>query len=148
MARPRKRGLFKRLTDALLEDVLMRPRADDAAAAAPPPSRVPSADAAAPSRATAGRRDLAHAAFQGRIAELLEQGQSAVAGRMQFVDLEAIKAELGERWQTIADKVREVTQRTIERRLAPGDAFVAYDDDTYLLLFANLTEAQARIKSM
>src|SRR5215831_6586171 len=143
MARPRKRGLLKRLTDALLEDVLMRPRASDDATPPPPTSAEPP-----PSRAATGRRDLAHAAFQGRIAELLEQGQSAVAGKMQFVDLEAIKAELGERWQTIADKVREVTQRTIERRLAPGDAFVAYDDDTYLLLFANLTEAQARIKSM
>jgi hypothetical protein len=136
MASAGKRGLLKRLTGALFEG-----------AAGATPASEPSATATPPAPARGNRRDLAHAAFQGRIAELLEQGQAAVAGKLQFVDLDAIKAELGERWQIIADKVREVTQRTIERRLAPGDAYVAYDDDSYLLLFANLTEAQARIKA-
>ncbi len=132
MAVPEKRGLFKRLTGALF--------------GAASEARSPGAAATAVQRGR--RRELAHATFQQRIAELLEQRSNAVAGKMQFVDLEAIKAELGERWQTIADKVREVTERTIQRRLAPEDAYVAYDQDNYLLLFANLSEAQARIKAM
>ncbi|HUA52906.1 MAG TPA: hypothetical protein VMB81_12130 [Candidatus Sulfotelmatobacter sp.] len=135
MAGPDRRGLFKRLAEALFDDVLHRTPAAPDSVPEPAPPR------------SDKRREIAHAAFQGRIAELLEQGHLAVAGKLQFVDLEAIKAELGERWQVIADKVREVTQRTIERRLAPGDAYVAFDDDSYLLLFANLNEAQARIKA-
>jgi len=137
MASPDNRGLFKRLTDALFDDV-----------AHPPPPEPPPPSPAAAKRASAGRRDLAHAGFQARLAELLEQGHSAVAGKLQLVDLDAIKAELGPRWQGIGDKVREVTERTIRRRLAPEDAYVAFDGDSYLLVFANLTEAQARIKAM
>jgi hypothetical protein len=142
MASSDKRGLFKRLTDALFDDVAHQPVVAEAQpnrAAAPNPAAHPS---------STSRRELAHAIFQGRVAELLEQGHTAVVGKMQFVDLDAIKAELGERWQIIADKVREVTERTIQRRLAPTDAYVAFDGDSYLLVFADLTEPQARIKAM
>ena len=141
MASPDKRGLFKRLTDALFDDVSHgdAPDADAEGAAVAATETAP--------RVGASRRDHAHTSFQTRIAELLEQGR-AVAGKIQLVDLDAIKAELGERWQSIGDKVREVTERTIQRRLAPDDAYVAFDGNSYLLVFANLTEAQARIKAM
>ena len=138
---PDNRGLFKRLTDALFDDVAHQQPAD--AAAAPDAT-----DAPAAKRPRGGHRDLAHGAFQARIAELIEQGAPAIASKIQLVDLDAIKAELGERWQVIGDKVREVTERTIRRRLAPEDAYVAFDGDSYLLVFANLTEPQARIKAM
>lgn len=139
MASSDKRGLFKRLTASLFDDV-----AHGSSAAGPAPATT----AASTPQPGTSRRELAHAIFQGRVAELLEQGHAAVVGKMQFVDLDAIKAELGERWQSIADKVRETTERTIQRRLAPSDAYVAFDDDSYLLVFADLTEAQARIKAM
>src|SRR5271170_4251348 len=122
MASPDKRGLFKRLTDRLFDDVAQGAAPDAAAdgTVAAPAEPAP--------RTSASRRDLAHATFQDRVAELLQQGR-AVAGKIQMVDLEAIKAELGERWHSIGDKVREVTLRTIQRRLAPKDAYVAFDGD-------------------
>src|SRR4051794_16696167 len=113
MVEPDKRGLFKRLTEALFEDVEQ---------AAMPAGVTTDPDKPAPTRA--GRHDVAHAQFQSRIDALLLTGEPAVAGKIQFVDLDAIRAELGDRWTEIAGKAREITERTIQRRLAPDDAMV------------------------
>src|SRR5260221_9398747 len=99
MVEPDKCGLFKRLTEALFEDV---EQGADAAA-------TPAAGRHAPARAN--RHDVAHAQFQSRIDALLLTGKPAVAGKIQFVDIDAIRAELGDRWTEIPDKAHEITQR-------------------------------------
>lgn len=160
MANSDKRGLFKRLTEALFEDVEQTATAASATAASATAAAASSAidDVAArlaedrmPAAPAPGRRmlaDAAHAAFQARIADALQGDRPMVAGKMQFVDLDAIKADLGGRWEGVVDKVHQITEKVLQRRLTDRDAYVAYDGNSYLLLFADLTEAQARVKAM
>lgn len=88
-----------------------------------------------------------HANFETRLAQILEQGRNGVAGKLQLLDLDEIKRRAGDRWASIADKAYVIAEQVINKRLAPSDVMAPFDGDSYVILFAELTEEQARMKS-
>ncbi len=173
MAGSERKGLFKRLTEALFEEV-------DGPAAAPP-SRAPAVPISTTSATSsltnattneeplvpnpfAGEDDQAEmweaamalqreertakaqAAFENRLTELTDDQKIGSAGKMSLFGLEDIKAELGDRWAGMAERARLVAEQVITRRMAANDVYAPFDEDSFLILFADLSEEQAAIK--
>lgn len=165
MAGTERRGLFKRLTEALFEDVKAPPAPPPARAAAtttetsrttPEEAMVPNplplgedeADLweAAMAQQREERTVKAQAAFENRLTELTEDQKPGSAGKLSLFGLDDIKAELGDRWESIAERARLVAEQVISRRMAPNDVYAPFDEDSFLILFADLSEEQAAIK--
>src|SRR4029077_10036287 len=62
-----------------------------------------------------------------------------------LLQLDHIRTELGARWPAAAERVRDIAEQVLTRRLAPIDVFAPLDEGSYLILFAALTEDEARL---
>ncbi|WP_341913320.1 hypothetical protein [Ferrovibrio terrae] len=69
------------------------------------------------------------------------------ASNLQVVGLQAIRDTLADQWQERRDKINQIVDSAIRRRLEPGDAHFHLDNDDYLVLFLHLTHAQAKAKA-
>lgn len=89
----------------------------------------------------------ATAAFQARLNRVMQEPTKAVAGKLQLLDLDDVREKLGDRWENAARKARIIAEQVIARRLAPSDVVAPYDDNSFVVLFAELSEEQARMKA-
>ena len=161
MAEDRPRGLFKRLADSLFEDVqaTAEPEGEEAvaeldsaeAAAAdlivaemgtPPPAAAQSSSLRAPAALAA-----AQAAFEVRLQRIIADNPKATAGKLQLLDLESLKEAVGERWQEVAERAAGIAEQVISHRLAASDVFAPHEETGFIMLFAELNEQQAKLKS-
>jgi EAL domain-containing protein (putative c-di-GMP-specific phosphodiesterase class I)/GGDEF domain-containing protein len=177
MADNRKPGLFKRLTEALFEEVEQpeevvvapEPPPEPEPEPEPPPKPVdtrPDIVGDAPPRArvdtdqmrpalpplpetlhSPAEMAVATADFQERLNKVLAGDAPVIAGRMQFLQLDDIKAHFGDKWAEMAKKAYTIAEQVINNRLSPTDVCAPYDDENYIILFAELTEEQARLKA-
>ena len=69
------------------------------------------------------------------------------AGRLQFIGLDAIRDELGSRWPAFADRVFDIAEKTISKRIAECDVFSRDENDNFVICFAQLDEAEASFKA-
>jgi len=127
-------GLFKRI---FRRD---SPLADDIEAAAPEPPK--------PHHDSTGLADLigTEMHFLTQLEDTLLHHADVATGRVHLVGLEKIREHFGDDWPTVVDKVHEIAQSTIERRLMPGDFHVRYYDLNYMVVFASLSRDQALLK--
>jgi GGDEF domain-containing protein len=176
----RPRGLFKRLSEALFEEVkhdgttpaadapeseaapetagesdveidFLEP-ADEAVEPAPPPEVDLIAQMDEEAKAEAPRRSAvetaaAHAKFESRLNRVMQDRPQSIVGKMQMLDLDALRAQVGDRWQQVADRAAAIAQQVISHRLAPTDVFAPYEDNGFIMLFAELNEQQAKLKA-
>jgi hypothetical protein len=76
-----------------------------------------------------------------------ERRNESVAGaHFSLVGLGELKEELGDRWPQLAARVHELAEVVIRRHLTRGDVFDAHGEEGYVILFTQLTEAQAAFK--
>lgn len=85
--------------------------------------------------------------FAAKLQEVLEKGDKGSAGKLQLLNLDEIKREAGDRWEQMAEKAQAIAEQVIRHRLAPSDIVAPYDDHSFIVLFAELTEEQARLKA-
>ena len=71
---------------------------------------------------------------------------SAPGARLSLVGLADVRERLGDRWQELSDRVHELAEVVIRRHLMRGDVFEAHGDDGYMVLFAQLSPAEAEFK--
>jgi GGDEF domain-containing protein len=123
------------------------------AAAAPPPSaELAVADEVAPSPAAlpkeASSLAIEQTHFAARLQEIVSTAPGhGAAGKLQLLNLDELKKGAGDKWEAMAERARHVAQQVISHRLAPSDILAPYDDDSFVVLFAELTEEQARMKA-
>lgn len=129
--RKEKKSFFRRLADALFEE--------EAA-----PADVPKPAARGPQEPAP---DLQQQEFEQRLSRLVEQQGEAVVARLQFLDMDRLRAAVGDQWQEVARSARRVTEHVITQRLAPGDVFTPQGENGYLLLFSGLSPEESRLKS-
>ncbi|HZZ88170.1 MAG TPA: hypothetical protein VFE13_07520 [Caulobacteraceae bacterium] len=73
--------------------------------------------------------------------------EDAIAGaHFSLVGLADLREQLGERWPQLAARVHDLAEAVIRRHLSRGDVFDAHGEDGYVILFTQLTEAQAEFK--
>ena len=161
MADDRPRGLIKRLTESLFEEVKPAAEPEPGEETAPEEGSETAPDdlitdamgmpaaAAAPGSAVRSPAVLAaaQAAFEVRLLRIVEDNPKATAGKLQLLDLDSLKAAVGERWQEVADRASAIAEQVIQHRLAPSDVFAPYEETSFVMLFAELNEQQAKLKS-
>ncbi len=85
--------------------------------------------------------------FAAKLQEVVGKGDKGSAGKLQLLNLDEIKREAGDRWEQMAEKAHTIAEQVIRHRLAPSDVLAPYDDNSFIVLFAELTEEQARLKA-
>ncbi|WP_193369704.1 response regulator transcription factor [Pelagibius marinus] len=70
-----------------------------------------------------------------------------VAGRVQLLGLDELKATMGERWKRHGEMVLSLIEQTLEKRLAPTDVYQRDSRDNFTICFAELSEADAAFKA-
>ncbi|HEY1837020.1 MAG TPA: hypothetical protein VGG36_05135 [Rhizomicrobium sp.] len=76
----------------------------------------------------------------------VETGPTASAGKIQVLDLAALKARIGSKWMRMAEPVEQFFEAAIKRNLGPGDAFYRSDELSYLVVFRGLSAEEAELK--
>lgn len=84
--------------------------------------------------------------FEEHLRGLVGKDAKPLAGKVNFIGLSKIKEKLGDRWPKLAERADEITRKAIERRLIRADVYTRYKELHYLIIFANLTEDQAKLK--
>lgn len=85
--------------------------------------------------------------FKARLSETVRHGLPNTAGKMQVVRLNRISDTLGGKWPTIQERVMQIAERVLQKRLTRVDCYSRADDRSFLVLFVELTEEQARFKA-
>jgi hypothetical protein len=70
------------------------------------------------------------------------------AGKIHLLDLGALKAQFGPKWDRMAEHVQLFFEAAIRRALGPGDSFCRSEGLNYLLLFHDLLPEEAAVKCM
>lgn len=77
----------------------------------------------------------------------LEDQGKIVAGSLELVGLDDVKAALGESWPPIAARVREVAEEELQRYLDPLDIFRPHGEAAFLVHFDTLDKTAAEQKA-
>ncbi len=119
-----------------------------AQAAAPAPDAASRAGGDTSGGPDRGRRAASGAELKGSLSRFAAQASGkVVAGRLQLVGLDEIKAKLGERWQSHAKTVYDIAERVIERRISAQDVFSRDEKNNFVICFASLKEEEAAFKA-
>jgi EAL domain-containing protein (putative c-di-GMP-specific phosphodiesterase class I) len=86
------------------------------------------------------------AAFEERLRETLNGPAAAAGGRVQLLNLGMLAQRFGDRWPQILEKIDQLTELTVARRLGPRDYFTKCGNGLYVLVFDDLPESEARLK--
>ena len=71
---------------------------------------------------------------------------TASAGKMTVLGLDGIRAMAGERWAKTSLSVHRFFEAKLQREMRPGDLFYRLDELSYLVVFRQLSLAEAQIK--
>lgn len=86
------------------------------------------------------------AEFLGQVRHMLQQTPSLQASRLNIIGLTRVKEHFGDEWKRVADRADRISRNVIERHLDPGDIYATWGVDTYITVFARLSEQEARVK--
>jgi len=83
-----------------------------------------------------------------RLQDAVKDGPAKlVAGRVQLLGLEDIKAAVGDRWHRHSAIIFDLIEQTIRKRLAPADVYQRDASDNFTICFAQLSESEAAFKA-
>jgi len=68
------------------------------------------------------------------------------ASKLHLLDLAQLKQRLGARWCRLSVHVERFFESAIQRSLGPGDSYTRMDELSYVVLFRDLSEAEAQMK--
>jgi hypothetical protein len=80
------------------------------------------------------------------VLSMLPKGQGLdqfSAGQIQLLNIESVRADLGDRWAKFEHQVHMLVEATLRRMLSESDIFTQISDNEYLVIFPNLTEQKA-----
>jgi hypothetical protein len=102
------------------------------------------------SRTGEQRTVSAEAQFMDRLKAILDRpGElGPLAGRVNVVGLDKVKAYLGASWERMAERAERIARKVIERHLDQGDIYGSTGNDTYVMVFARLSPEQAQVKCL
>lgn len=84
--------------------------------------------------------------LQDACERLFEQRELISSGRLQMLGLSKIKRKFGKSWAGLQVIVYETVEEAIDKYMMPADIFIRYQDDSYVIVFANASYDEAHIK--
>ncbi len=82
---------------------------------------------------------------KSRLLDILSNEALISTGRVQIIGLETLKEKLGDKWEGHRDFVHSSLRAILRRRLSPSDVFFQHEGDDYVIVFASLGLAAARL---
>lgn len=79
--------------------------------------------------------------------KLFAQKKLLTTGKMQLIGLGKLKKKMGKTWPGLQKIVYETVEDAIAKYMMPGDLFIRYKDDNYVILYGNSSPEEAKIKS-
>ncbi|MFC7051063.1 hypothetical protein [Emcibacter nanhaiensis] len=83
--------------------------------------------------------------IEQKLCAILETVSSPTAGRVQLLGLGPLKERLGEAWPKLECKVLSFLEQIIARRLGDEDVFFSRSSDEHIIVFARLSENEAKL---
>ncbi|WP_148301755.1 hypothetical protein [Sneathiella glossodoripedis] len=80
------------------------------------------------------------------IKNLIKDNDFLVNGKVSLINLGSIKEKLGKKWEKYAEFVHQFAEKVIEKRVTSQDIYYRVGEDTYVFVFADLSEEEAVIK--
>ena len=74
-------------------------------------------------------------------------GGEITAGRLQFIGLDVIRTEFGDRWPAFATRIYDIAEKTIAKRIEDVDVFRRDENNNYVICFSQLSESEASFKA-
>ncbi len=84
--------------------------------------------------------------LQDACERLFEQRELIGSGRLQMLGLSKIKRKFGKSWAGLQVIVYETVEEAIAKYMMPADIFIRYQDDSYVIVFADAGYDEAHIK--
>lgn len=81
-----------------------------------------------------------------RLKSMLASGSRPLGGQLQFLGLDEVKEQLGERWEKKKDFIRSLCQRAIKPHIGKSDLYLEYGELGFVILFGELDDEIATIK--
>jgi len=91
-----------------------------------------------------GYTDATHLVDQ--IRDLVGASAEPLVGRLNMIGLNKIRERFGSEWTRLAQRAERIACNVIEKHLVPGDIYAKWGEDSFVVVFARLSEQNARIK--
>ena len=85
------------------------------------------------------------AGVKTRLLDILNHDSLINTGRVQIIGLQSLKDQLGDRWEGHRGFVHASLQAILRRKLDSTDVFFRHDQDDYVIVFASLGYAAAKL---
>ena len=85
--------------------------------------------------------------FDTYLNTLIAERKSILTGKIHLLGLENLQREYGDGWQAVSAKVGRYSRQAIEKYLTLADSYTAYGESGFLIIFGELTENEAILKS-
>ena len=85
--------------------------------------------------------------FAKKIRDTLKSDGHVVAGTVQMLVLDKLRQHFGDGWDEVAEKIHIIISNTIERALGSRDAYIRFQGQTYVIVFAGLKSDMAAMKA-
>lgn len=82
---------------------------------------------------------------EAHLRKILDGQPTVAAGRVFFVDLESLKAELSDQWIQLSEVIESVARTVFRRNLSAHDVYCKHGDAGFLVVFASMSTASATI---
>lgn len=69
--------------------------------------------------------------------QLFRKKELITSGKLQLLGLAQVKRRMGKNWPALRETVYATVEAILKNHMVPGDFFVRYHDDTYILIFGN-----------
>ncbi|TWA90576.1 hypothetical protein FBY14_10478 [Azospirillum brasilense] len=83
--------------------------------------------------------------FKERARQILSHGQTITAGSVHLIGLDEIRKELGDRWESVNERVHVYTERMLKKVLSPRDVWFRYGENHYIIVFAQADRRSAQL---
>ncbi len=87
--------------------------------------------------------------FEQRLRDFASQRDSSdglVAGKVHLINIDKIRERMGKRWPRLADRIHGQIKTQLKTRLTRHDFFTQVNADTYVIVFGDCSEVEARLK--
>ncbi|WP_244433734.1 hypothetical protein [Azospirillum sp. B506] len=84
---------------------------------------------------------------KARLRQILSGGHSHSAGAVQLIGLGSLRSQLGDRWDSVKNRIYDQTERLFNRYLPSSDVWLRADDSNYLVVFSALDRQAAELVS-
>lgn len=93
-----------------------------------------------------GTAETFDSSLDDEIKNLIKDNDFLVNGKVSLINLGSIKEKLGNKWEKYSEFVHQFAEKVIEKRVVSRDIYYRVGEDTYVFVFADLTEEEAIIK--